>query len=154
MPRVELAEHKLAAWRSLITAYARLLEQIDREMTAAGVLPLYWYDVLVELAEAPDKRLRLHELAHKVVLSRSGLTRLVDRLETEGLLKRETDPTDRRGFFASLTDKGLAAMRRAWPVYAAGIQRHFGEHLNEKEARSLTDTFTRMLEAMQPRQKP
>lgn len=145
----KLSENQLAAWRGFIVTYSRLAERIDREMVAAEVLPLYWYDVLIELAEATDRRLRMHELAHRVVLSRSGLTRLVDRLEAESLLKREPDPDDRRGFFVVLSEKGHAALRKAWPLYAAGIQRHFADHLTEKEARALADIFARMLNPSQ-----
>ena len=85
----------------------------------------------------PDRRLRLHELARKVVLSRSGLTRLVDRLEAEGLLRREQAISDRRGAYAVLTDKGYQALRSAWPVYAAEIERRFGRHLSSAQARDL-----------------
>src|SRR5262245_56887236 len=119
-----LDELHLAAWRTFITAHARLIDRIDGELIAAARLPLHWYDVLVELVEAPDHRLRMHELARSVVLSRSGLTRLVDRLESAGLLRRQPDPADRRGAYAVLTEEGRAALRKAWPVYAAGISKH------------------------------
>jgi DNA-binding MarR family transcriptional regulator len=116
-------------------------------MAAAGVIPLTWYDILIELYEAPQRRLRLHELARAVVLSRSTLTRTVDRLETAGLLRREPDPTDRRGAFAVLTDAGLEAMRAAWPVYAQGIVDYFACHLSDGEARLLTAVFERIRDA-------
>jgi DNA-binding MarR family transcriptional regulator len=135
----------LTAWRTFITVHATLIDQIDNELVAAEQLPLHWYDVLIELAEAPDRRLRMHELARAVVLSRSGLTRLVDRLEKEGLLTRQPDPADRRGAFAVITQQGLAAMRNAWPVYATGIINHFAQHLNESEAQLLTEFLKRMI---------
>ena len=140
----ELDETHLAAWRALLNAHAALIARIERELAEAGVIPLTWYDVLVELYEAPDRRLRLHELADAVVLSRSGLTRLVDRLAEAGLLCRQPDPTDRRGAFAVLTDEGLAALRRAWPVYARGIAAHFARHLSEPEARVIAAAFERV----------
>src|SRR5579859_3239466 len=85
----------LVAWRSFLTAHAALINQIERELLEAGVVPLSWYDVLFALYDAPGQRLRMSELASAIVLSRSGLTRLVDRLEAEGLLARERSVSDR-----------------------------------------------------------
>ena len=144
----QLDELHLEAWRSFITAHARLIDAIDRALTSAERLPLHWYDVLIELLEAPGRRLRLHDLADRVVLSRSGLTRLLDRLEAAGLLARQPDPSDRRGAYAVLTDKGREAIRRSWPVYAGGIQEYFARHVSADEATLLTQVFTRMLEAV------
>lgn len=140
-----LSKEQLAAWRAFITAHARLIEVIDSELDAAGCISLAWYDVLVELVEVPDRRLRMSELAVRVVLSRSTLTRLVDRLEAEGLLIRERSTTDRRGAYAVITDSGIAAMRKAWPVYAQGIATHFADYLAEHEARTLTLAMNRVL---------
>ena len=100
-------------WRLFITAHAALVERIDHELAAAGVIPLQWYDVLVELAQAPEQRRRMYELADAVVLSKSSLSRLIDRLEAEGMLRREPAPDDRRGAFAVLTDAGQAALEAA-----------------------------------------
>ncbi len=147
----ELKEPELAAWRLFLTAHARLITRIDQELTEADCLPLHWYDVLVELALAPGRRLRMHELADSIVLSRSGLTRLVDRLEKEEFLCREPDPADRRGTFAVLTDEGRAALRRSWPVYAKGIQVHFAQHLSDAEISTLAGALTRVLEAADER---
>ena len=138
---------RLAAYRTFITANAEVITRIERDLTAAAVIPLGWYDVLIELYEAPDRRLRLHELARAVVLSRSTLTRTVDRLEQAGLLRREPDPTDRRGAFAVLTDEGLEAMRDAWPFYAQGIVDYFTRHLSDEEARILTAVCKRIRDA-------
>ena len=140
-------ERHLAAWRCLLTAHATLIELIERDLAAARVVPLGWYDVLLALSEAPERRLRLHELARAVVLSRSGLSRLVDRLEAAGLLRRERSSDDRRGAFAVLTDAGYAALRTAWPVYARGIIEHFARHLTDDEAQTLTAVFARLLAA-------
>jgi DNA-binding MarR family transcriptional regulator len=137
----------LAAWRNFLRAHATVIDLIDRELVAAQRVPLHWYDVLIELVEAPDNRLRLHELAQKVVLSRSGLTRLIDKLENAGLLYRQAAATDRRGAFAVLTDAGKAAVRHAWPVYAQGIARYFAPHMNEQEAQIVRDVFSRVAKA-------
>lgn len=142
-----LEETREEAWRSFITSHALVIEQIERELAEAGLPPLGWYDVLLELSVAPDRRLRMHELARAVVLSRSGLTRLVDRLENAGLLRREPDPADRRGSFAVLTDEGAAMRERMWPIYARGIAEHFGEHLDDEEAKTLTRSLKRVIAA-------
>jgi len=136
-----------AAWRALITAHATVVEKIERGLLEAGLPPLGWYDVLVELSAAPDCRLRMHELAWAVVLSRSGLTRLVDRVEKAGLLRREPDPSDRRGAFAVLTGEGRIMLRQMWPVYAVAIAEHFGRHVSDEEAHVLTEALSRVLAA-------
>ena len=127
-----------------MTAHAALINQIERELLEAGVVPLSWYDVLFALYDTPGQRLRMNELADAIVLSRSGLTRLVDRLEAEKLLRRERSASDRRGAFAVLTEKGVEAMRRAWPVYAKGIDEHFARYLNDEETCIVTEVFRRM----------
>ena len=137
-------EFRLAAWRAFLNAHAAVIDRIEREMIEAGVLPLGSYDVLVPLSEAPGHRLRMHELASRVVLNRSTLTRVVDRLEVTGLLARERVATDRRGAYAVLTEQGQEALRRAWPVYARGIQEHFAHHLGDDEVRVLTTALGRV----------
>jgi len=138
------------AWRALITAHAAMVERIERELSEAGLPPLGWYDVLLELWRAPGRRLRMHELAHAVVLSRSGLTRLVDRLEKEGLLRREPDPEDGRGSFAVLTDEGARMREKMWPIYAEGIAKHFGAHISDEEAEVITRVLGRVRAATRP----
>lgn len=142
-----LTETKLAAWRALLGAHSGAVGAIERELASANLVPLTWYDVLVALWEAPDHRLRLHELASAIVLSRSGLTRLVDRLEAAGLLRREACADDRRGSYAVLTEAGRAAQLRAWPIYARGIATHFADHLSEEEATTLATTLDRVAAA-------
>ena len=141
----KLDEFHLAAWRAFLNSHAAVIDLIEHELAEADALPLSSYDVRIELAEAPQQRLRMHELARAVVLSRSGLTRLVDRLEREGLLARERVDTDRRGAYAVITPAGLQAMRRTWPHYAQGIMRHFTSHLSDDETRMLTQTLERIL---------
>lgn len=139
-----IAEGRLAAWRALLHAHAAAVGAIERDLDAAGLIPLAWYDVLVPLSETPERRLRLHELADRVVLSRSGLTRMVDRLERAGLLRREPCPDDRRGAFAVLTPEGEATVERTWPVYARGIVAHFARHVSDAEARTLAAALDRV----------
>lgn len=133
------------AWRDLLHAHARLVRAIDEELAAAGLLSMEVYDVLLALKRAPGRRLRLSDLAERVVLSRSGLTRLVDRVEAAGLLRRAPSPEDRRGSYAVLTPAGDAAMKRTWARYEGMILRHFGRHISGDEAAILHRIFSRML---------
>ncbi|HEV2235627.1 MAG TPA: MarR family transcriptional regulator [Ktedonobacterales bacterium] len=146
-PTPNLDDRHLAAWRALLSAHAAVIERIERDLAAAQRLPLGAYDVLFALAEAPERRLRMRELARAIVLNRSTLTRRVDRLEREGLLAREPCGTDRRGACAVLTDRGRAALRGAWPVYARGIATYFAAHLSTDEARVLAEVLGRVYAA-------
>src|SRR5215469_3628122 len=147
MTEEKLSEQHLAAWRAFLKAHAVIIDRIDHDLAAEQRLPLSSYDVLIELYEAPDRRLRMHELAQRVVLSRSGLTRLVDRLEAEGLLTRDRCGTDRRGAYAVITEQGIAALRKAWPVYARGISQYFAQWLTQEEAQILATALKRLLQA-------
>lgn len=129
------------------TNVSSVVDRIDHDLAAEQRLSLSSYDVLIELYEAPDRRLRMYELAQRVVLSRSGLTRLVDRLEAEGLLTRDRCGTDRRGAYAVITEQGIAALRRAWPVYARGISQYFARWVTEEEAQILAVALERLLQA-------
>lgn len=144
-----LTRTQLAAWQAFVTAHALVIDLIEQELTEAKQLPLSSYDVLLALVNAPNRRLRMHELAQTVVLSRSGLTRLVDRLEREELLTRDRSGSDRRATYAVLTLKGFRAFRRAWPMYAQGILKHFVHHLTEQEMSTLTQMFGRVVIAAQ-----
>ena len=145
-----LEQGREEAWRALITAHAAAIERIERELSEAGLPPLGWYDVLLELWRAPGCRLRMHELARAVVLSRSGLTRLVDRLEKAGLLRREPARENGRGSSAVLTDEGARMREKMWPVYAEGITKHFGAHISDEEAEVLTRALGRVRAAARP----
>lgn len=138
-------EPYLGAWRSLLNAHAALIERIEEALAAADLPPLSWYDVLWALYQAPEHKLRMGELAGEVVtIGRTGLTRLVDRIEAEGLVRREEVTGDRRGSFAVLTRDGVALLRKMWPVYAAGIERHFSRPLTAAEAKQLGETLARI----------
>ena len=134
-----------SAWRSLLTVHTRLLDRIAEKLTQADLPPLEWYDVVLTLKEAPDNCLRLSELAEKILLSRSNLTRLVDRLEKADLLYRKSCPSDRRGTYAVLTEAGLAMQQKMWVVYAEGISEYFASHISDDEARTLQQICDRLL---------
>lgn len=145
---VDLEAAELRAWRSFLEAHAALVSVLEQELQEREDLDLTWYDVLVQLHEADDDRLRMQELADAVLLSKSGLTRLVDRMERAGLVAREACPTDRRGTFAVLTDDGRATLRRTAPEHLRGVSEHFAGHLTSDEAKVLERVFTRILGAL------
>ena len=128
----------------LLTLHARIVEIIDADLRSAGGIPLQHYDVLIELFESEKKQLRMYELAQRVVLSRSSITRLVDRLAEQGLLTRRTDPADRRGSYAVLTEAGETALRESWPFYREAIQQRFGSFLADDEAAIISHVFSRI----------
>ena len=138
---------QLEAWRTFLEAHARTIEVLTRELKDAEGLPLTWYDVLVQLHEAPEHRLRMQELADAVLLSKSGVTRLVDRLEREGLVSRRRCADDRRGTFAELTDAGRQRLRATAPTHLEGVQRYFTALLDDEEAATLTALLSRVLAA-------
>jgi DNA-binding MarR family transcriptional regulator len=121
------------------------VRELDAELDAAHGLPLTSYDVLIYLRSAPDRRLRMAELADSVLLSRSGVTRLVDRLVREGLIVRDTCESDGRGSFAVLTDKGEELLARARPTHLAGVRERFLRHFTEEELETLGRYWERVL---------
>ena len=132
-----LEQGRNACWRTFLTAHAAAIDRIERDLAEEGLMPLSWYDVLLALYEAPERKLRMHKLAHAILVTRGGLTRLVARIEKAGLLCREPDPADGRGLYAILTEEGLEALRRTWPTYARGIAEHFGKHLKDEQVKVL-----------------
>src|ERR687885_1610105 len=144
-----IAEPYLGAWRALLNAHAAVVARVEQELAAAKLPPLAWYDVLWALYRAPDRRLRMTELADHVVLSRTGLVRLVDRIEATGLARREAVPEDRRGAYATLTEAGAEMLRRMWPVYARGIRELFLGPVGE-DAELVRAALERVAEAAGP----
>src|SRR6266536_4710860 len=139
----ELTDEQLEAWRAFLRAQAELIRTLDRELEAEQGLPITFFDVLVQLSQAGG-RLRMSELADAVLLSRSGVTRLVDRMVRAGLVRREACPTDRRSMYAALTTKGKRTLAKARPVHLRGVAEHFGRHLSDEEAKTLATALGRM----------
>ena len=138
---------KGSVWALFLTAYAVLVELIEARLAQQALPPLSWYDVLWALERADDQRQRMNELAEKVVLSRSNLTRLVDRLEQAGLVERQRSEDDRRGAFAALTAEGKAMRKRMWPVYQSSIRELFEDRISETEAAAMGKALRRVLDA-------
>jgi DNA-binding MarR family transcriptional regulator len=120
-------------WRSFLRAHARIVRRLEADLLTEHALALASYDVLVQLVEAPARRLRMTELAERVLLSRSGLTRLVDRLEREGFVTREACEQDARGMYAVLTDAGYRRLRTAAPTHLRGIEEYAVGRLSADE---------------------
>ena len=136
-PRSGPTREQLAAWRSFLRAHAAITRALEAELVTEQDLSLASYDVLVQLAEAPGRRLRMTELADAVLLSRSGVTRLVDRLEKAGLVSRCRVEGDGRGVAATLTDAGISRLRTASRTHLRGVAQHFVAQLDESDLRVL-----------------
>ena len=135
------------AWRGLLVAHSRLVPAVEADLRAAGQVPLSWYDVLLELNAAPDRRLRMSELGQRTVLSRTRVSRVVDELAAAGLAERQPDQADGRSSFAALTPAGREALRRAWPVYRQAIHRQLTARLTPQQCRDLATLLGQLITA-------
>jgi DNA-binding MarR family transcriptional regulator len=124
-------EERLAAWVTLLQAHAVMVDVLERNLEHRAGLPLSSYEVLLRLDMAPAGRLRMLDLSRSLLLSKSGVTRLVDRMEEAGLVRRSTSPEDRRVTLVAVTDTGRRRFRAATPVHLRGIEEHFGRPLGE-----------------------
>ena len=138
----------MRAWHAFLEAHARITERLGAELEREAGLPLSWYDVLVQLHAVPGARLRMTELAAAVLLSKSGLTRLVDRMCDAGLVSRCADPADRRGTYVQLTEAGARRLHAAAPVHLSGIEQHFGRNVTSAEAATIERALGRALDAL------
>jgi len=132
------------AWARLIRVRDTLVAAIERDLKVAGLPPLAWYDVLLELSRADRGRLRPLEIEKETLLAQYNLSRLLDRMEKEGLIRREPCEDDARGQWVVITEKGRATQARTWKVYARSIQRHVGDKLDDKAANMLADLLGRL----------
>ena len=146
---VKMDEEQLATWRAFLRAHSAMLRRISADLHEADLPPLPWYDVLAALKDAPENRLRQVELAERVLLSNSGMSRLLDRLEKAGLVERVTCPGDRRSFHIQLTGEGEEMLEQMWPVYARGIAEDFLPALgsNPCEVRATLEAVGRQCDA-------
>jgi DNA-binding MarR family transcriptional regulator len=140
-----LSPRELAAWRGLLRVHAALVQELDRELEEAHGLPLHQYEVLLLLADSDDGQLRMSDLAAGVLLSQSGLTRLVDRLERAGLVERRRCEDDRRGLYARITDEGRRRFDEARATHLAGVRERFLSHLAADELDALAAAWEHVL---------
>ena len=137
---------RLDAWRAFLFAHAQIRRQLERELQAEQAMGLGEYEVLLLLARSENRRMRMSELAERLVLSRSGVTRLIDRLSAEQLVERGWCDTDRRGAWAILTDAGYGRLRDASPTHLRGVGEHFLDRIPADELESMRKTLERVLE--------
>jgi DNA-binding MarR family transcriptional regulator len=142
-----LAGDELRAWRGLLRAHAALVKALDNQLVRDHGLPLSSYEVLMHVADAPDGRMRMHDVADGVLLSRSGLTRLVDRLERDGFLRRESCPSDARGSYAVITAQGREKLDVARATHLAGVRELFLSTLTAEEQALVAGIWDRVLVA-------
>jgi DNA-binding MarR family transcriptional regulator len=140
-----LDEHELRAWRGLLKVHAAVTRDLDAQLQDEHDLSVSSYEVLMFVADAPDERLRMADLADRVLLSRSGMTRLVDRLAGSGLLKRCAAEDDARGAYAQLTPAGRAKLDGARRTHLEGVRRAFLRNLGPEEQQRLGDLWERIL---------
>ena len=142
---VELSPPELGAWTGFLRCHAAILRELDRELRERHGLPLASYEALMLLAGASEHRLRMSELADGALASPSGATRLVERLEHEGLAERVRCEEDQRGYYAVITDAGLRALREARPTHLEGVRRRFLEVISERDQRRLSELWSALL---------
>ena len=140
-------EDLASTWGALLKVHALLVPRLDRELQETHGLPLTWYDVLLELNTAPERRLTMGQLGSVAAVSRTRVSRVVDELVRAGLVAREPNPDDGRSAFAALTAAGRAALRKAAPTYVAAVQREFADHLTAREGEVLAGALRRVLAA-------
>jgi DNA-binding MarR family transcriptional regulator len=140
-------EVDVRAWRAVLLAQSRVVRAIERDLDAAGAISLGWYDVLLELNAAPDRQLRMQDLAMRAVLSRTRVSRIVTELADAGYVERREDPTDRRAWLATLTPAGRTVLEETAPRYLAGIEHHFNRHLNAADRIAVETALAKVVEA-------
>jgi DNA-binding MarR family transcriptional regulator len=145
-PAPVISDRTTAAWALMVQAHSVAFDRIEADMVRDASLPLAWHEVLARLAASEEPAMRMQDVARAVLLSKSGLTRLADRMEEAGLIERRACASDRRGVFLALTPAGREALERARPVFAAAIDRHFGRHLGPEELDGLTAAARRVIE--------
>jgi DNA-binding MarR family transcriptional regulator len=134
-------------WGALLKVHAALVPRLDRELQETHGLPLTWYDVLLELNAAPERRLTMGQLGAVAAVSRTRVSRVVDELVQAGMVGREPNPADGRSAFAALTPAGRTALRKAAPTYLAAVQREFTDHLTPREGEVLAGALRKVLAA-------
>jgi DNA-binding MarR family transcriptional regulator len=144
-----LTDEQRAIWRVFLECGYALIDILDAELQAEAGMTLRWYDVLVNLEEA-DRPVRMNELASRILASKSGLTRVVDRMEEEGLVERQRPPEDRRAIEVVMTPKGAEALQGARVVHRRGIHQHFAQHLDDPAFAALLDALRPVHEHVRP----
>ncbi len=141
---IKWTDVETSAWIGLVRAQQLLLGKVEEALKENGFPPLTWYDVLWELDKVPDGSLRLNEIGKRVLLDKYNVTRLVQRLEDEGLVSRNSCPVDGRGIFACITEKGLKLRKAMWPVYERAVRENFLSKYGKKEIAKFNSLISRI----------
>jgi DNA-binding MarR family transcriptional regulator len=139
-----LTQKQVAAWQHLLVCQSRIVRLVEREFESLGLVSFSFYDVLLHLRHAPNREMRFREINGEVVLSRSALSRCVDRMAASGLVEKLDCAEDPRGLVVRITSKGEAELKKAWPVYQKLIVRLFGQHFTEDELHFLAYRFAKV----------
>jgi DNA-binding MarR family transcriptional regulator len=142
---MEKQAEDLSAWLNLIQTHEAVASGLEDTLRRANGLSLAEHEVLVRLVEAPEGRLRMLDLTGLVLLSKSGMTRLIDRMERQGLVERQSCDTDRRVVYAAISRKGRRVLQDTTPVFLAGIEEHFSRHLSDADVRALRKILRKLL---------
>lgn len=143
-----LQPETLAAWRGLLFTEAAVIRALEKDMLEQHELPITWFDLLGRLARSDERRLRMHELEEASMFTRSGITRLADRLEEAGLVRRERSAEDRRGVYLAITEAGVAKMNEVWADHERSIQEHFGQYLDSKDTAAIRNAAEKVLNGL------
>jgi DNA-binding MarR family transcriptional regulator len=144
-----LDDDEQATWRAFLASSRLLADRLDRELQAGAGMPHAYYEILVRLSEAPDRAMRMSDLAERCHSSRSRLSHAVSRLEERGWVRRDTVPADRRGAVAVLTDAGLAALEAAAPIHVEGVRRHLFDQLDPAQLEALAEISRRLYDHLE-----
>jgi DNA-binding MarR family transcriptional regulator len=143
----DIDEAHMDAWKAFLRAQSGVLATLEDELQRERGLSLTAYEVLLHLSRAPAGALRMQELAHRAVLSKSGLTRLIDRMEKAGSVTRRACPSDRRGTFAVITEAGREMQALAAPIHLRGVREHFASRLSDQDALAIRAALSKLIPA-------
>ncbi len=142
---MSLNEHDVfRAWVGLVRGHQTLMDAVEADLKAADLPPLSWYDVLLEINREDGKRLRLQDIGERILLAKNNVTRLVDRLARNDLVRREKSAEDGRGVLACITPKGTELLEKMWPVYRQAVLDHFARHLTPGDISTLVGVFGKL----------
>jgi len=144
-----LTAEQQAAWRTWLTAQLLLAEAFERDLKSRADLSMAEYDVLVQLSEAPDRRLRMSDLASRTQASRSRLSHQVSRMESDGLVRREECETDKRGWWAVLTEHGFSVLESAAPAHVESVRKHLVDVLSDDDFTKLAGILQQVVASLQ-----
>jgi len=150
LARQELTPLRQKAWTAFLAAHKALAAILSRELESTCGLPLTWFDVLAQLHEAPSQRFTMTQLANAILFSKSGLTRLIDRMEAAGLVQRLARPGDRRSLHIALTEVGAKKLEQAVPIHLETVKRHFAAHIHDSETAAVESALERIAIAARP----